>query len=86
MYIVETSRGAQAGGPGCKWWAAAHVSTLAQAREAMSNIFAAKADKEDRGEDMEASWMKLAERAESSPIDTPWAFDEFAARIVKGED
>lgn len=85
-YIVQTAHGPQADTNAAKWQDAAYCSTIEQAREKISAMFADKADGEDRGEDYEANWMKLAERSMSAHVGNALAFDEFAARIVEDAD
>lgn len=82
LYIVKTSRGAQAGTAGAKWLAADFCSTLDQAHAALADIFAAKHDREDRGEEYEREWLKLVEVSKRAEVGDVLGFDEFAAQIV----
>ena len=86
MYIVQTSRGADAGTVRAKWWNAKYSSTLAQAREDIAETFADKLTAEDRGEEYEREWQELIEMAKVAHVGYIIAGDEFAARIIEEAD
>lgn len=83
-YIVETSHGANAGTADAAWSAAEHRSSIEQAREAMAEMIGARIDCEDRGEEFESEWQRLADRAKTAEVGDVLEFDERAWRIVNG--
>lgn len=82
IYVVQTAHGAQADTAAARWLSANYNSTLNQARAALADIFAAKHDGEDRGEDYEREWLRLIEQSKTAEVGDVLCFDEFAARIV----
>ena len=86
LFVVQTATGAQADTPAAKWYAADYNPTIEQARQAMADLFAAKHDRDDRGEEFEREWERLIDRAKTAEVGEVLSFDEFAARIVEEED
>lgn len=85
-YIVQTARGAQADTAAARWLDSSYNSTVDQARSSLANIFAAKHDREDRGEGYEREWLRLIEQSKTAEVGDVLCFDEFAARIIRDVD
>ena len=83
-YYVESSRGAQAGTSNAEWtpWAIEYDS-IEDALAEIIDAIASCHDREDRGEEYEAEWESLMDRAKSADVGDPLTFDERSWRIVE---
>lgn len=60
--------------------------TIDEARQELADAILSRLDDEDRGEEFEAEWRALAERAKASDVGDVLAFDERGWRIVEVHD
>ncbi|MBO7689042.1 MAG: hypothetical protein J6V72_21870 [Kiritimatiellae bacterium] len=60
--------------------------TIEEARRELADSILSRLDDEDRGEEFEAEWRALAERARTADVGDVLAFDERGWRIVEETD
>lgn len=85
-FVVETTHGATAGQPGCRWWGAKYASTLEQARADLLEMLTNRIAVEDRGEAHRREWSLMAGQVKTARPGEVFALDEFAARITEEKE